>query len=46
MSYQVPAWLQTENSADDAYDDDPAASITFGQFRGHDRVIYWREIIR
>jgi MSHA biogenesis protein MshQ len=25
-------------------DDKPSATITFGQFRGNDRIIHWREV--
>jgi MSHA biogenesis protein MshQ len=39
-------WLNTENDADADYDDNPLGTITFGQFRGNDRIIYWREIVR
>lgn len=44
--YQPPAWLTTENDGDGDYNDNPRGTITFGQFRGTDRVIYWREIVR
>lgn len=43
-------WLNTENDddANDAasYADNPFGKITFGQFRGNDRRLYWREIVR
>jgi MSHA biogenesis protein MshQ len=26
-------------------DDFPEASITFGQFRGNDKIIHWREVL-
>lgn len=39
-------WLNTENDNDGNYADNPFGRITFGQFRGTDRMIYWREIVR
>ena len=39
-------WLNTENDDDADYADNPFGKITFGQFRGNDRMIYWREIVR
>ena len=39
-------WLNIENDGDADYADNPFGKITFGQFRGNDRVIYWREIVR
>ena len=39
-------WLNTENDGDSDYGDNPLGTITFGQFRGNDRMIYWREIVR
>ena len=39
-------WLSIENDGDADYGDNPFGKITFGQFRGNDRVIYWREIVR
>jgi len=39
-------WLNTENDDDGDYADNPEGKVTFGQFRGNDRMIYWREIVR
>ena len=43
-------WLNTENDDDasdaTSYADNPYGKITFGQFRGNDRRLYWREIVR
>lgn len=42
-------WLQSDwNQNNDAADDTalPSGEITFGSYRGHDRVIYWREILQ
>jgi MSHA biogenesis protein MshQ len=42
----VLPWLNTENDNSAGYDDNPEGKITFGQFRGNDRMIYWREVVR
>ncbi|NQZ11727.1 MAG: hypothetical protein HRT35_31640, partial [Algicola sp.] len=39
--YTVPVWLGADFNGDG--DLNPTAIVTFGQFRGNDRVIYWRE---
>lgn len=41
-------WLRFDWNADGDQSDPslPPATITFGTYRGHDRVIYWREILR
>ncbi len=39
----VPGWLKFDFDGDST-DDDPSGLATFGQFRGNDRVIYWREV--
>ena len=38
-------WLRFDWNQDGSYDDIslPEATISFGSYRGHDRVIYWRE---
>ena len=38
-------WLKYnwDGSADGTLENHPEASATFGQYRGHDRIIYWRE---
>lgn len=38
----VPIWLQDDFSGDGSLEN-PTATATFGVFRGHDRIIYWRE---
>ncbi len=40
--YNIESWLEYDWSG--GGDEDPEASVTFGQYRGHDRVIYWKEI--
>ncbi|WP_331346055.1 DUF6701 domain-containing protein [Cellvibrio sp. UBA7661] len=37
------SWLRYDWSQDGTYDDTPTARFGFGSYRGHDRVIYWRE---
>lgn len=39
-------WLNTENDGDGDYANNPFGTVTFGQFRGNDRRLYWREIVR
>lgn len=37
-------WLKFDWDQDGSHDDDlPTATVTFGSYRGHDRVIYWQE---
>ncbi len=36
-------WNQNNDNADDTTQ--PSANINFGSYRGHDRVIYWREVL-
>lgn len=38
------SWLQFDWNGDGSLQDDPNATATFGQYRGHDRIIYWREV--
>ncbi len=44
VELDVPAWLDFDWDGD-ATVDSPKAQATFGQYRGHDRIIYWREIV-
>ncbi|MBA6389738.1 LamG domain-containing protein [Colwellia sp. BRX10-3] len=48
--YEVPSWLKfkwdnvdTDNDGN-FYDDNPSAILSFGIYRGNDRIISWREI--
>jgi MSHA biogenesis protein MshQ len=43
--YTVDNWLKYDwdNSAD-GINEDPTGSVNFGQFRGNDSIIYWKEI--
>lgn len=38
------SWLRFDWDGDGDLEDHPGASATFGQYRGHDRIIYWREV--
>jgi MSHA biogenesis protein MshQ len=42
LAWAVEEWLQDDVDEDGALDA-PSALATFGVYRGHDRVIYWRE---
>ncbi|MCB1691712.1 MAG: CCXG family PEP-CTERM protein [Pseudomonadales bacterium] len=37
-------WLQFDWDGDGSLDSTLTRQVTFGQYRGHDRVIYWREV--
>ncbi|MCJ8319942.1 MAG: LamG domain-containing protein [Colwellia sp.] len=48
VEYEVPSWLKfdwrnIDDDFDGPYTDNPTAIVTFGLFRGNDRIIYWRE---
>jgi len=44
FEYEVPAWLKYNWDNGTEYDDNPSAKVTFGLFRGNDRIISWREV--
>jgi MSHA biogenesis protein MshQ len=44
--YTADSWLQTENDGDGSYTDNAKGKVTFGQYRGNDRMIYWREVVQ
>ncbi|OKY24863.1 LamG domain-containing protein [Thalassotalea sp. PP2-459] len=44
FEYEVPEWLKYDWQDNGNNDDNPAALLNFGLFRGNDRVISWREI--
>jgi MSHA biogenesis protein MshQ len=37
-------WLRFDWDGDNALDAHPDVQATFGQYRGHDRIIYWQEV--
>jgi len=41
-------WLRFDWNGDGDFSDTalPAATFTFGSYRGHDRIIFWREVLR
>ncbi|MCR9260800.1 MAG: LamG domain-containing protein [Pseudomonadaceae bacterium] len=41
VELQIPAWLRYNWSG--AGDENPRAQVTFGQYRGHDRIIIWQQ---
>ena len=44
FEYQVPTWLQYDWEDDGNFDENPTGLISFGLFRGNDRIISWREV--
>jgi len=45
FEYEVPSWLKYDWKVQDGtFDDNPTSSISFGLFRGNDRIISWREV--
>jgi len=46
LEYQVPPWLQYDWNNDTNFTNNPTAKLTFGIFRGNDRIIYQREIAK
>jgi hypothetical protein len=43
LTMAVPTWLQDDFNGNGALSS-PTADVTFGVYRGHDRIIYWREV--
>mgnify|MGYP000736398550 CR=1 FL=1 len=37
-------WLQYDWDGDGTLQNPPSTTASFGQYRGHDRIIYWREV--
>jgi hypothetical protein len=44
VSYNASDWLKYDWSDDGLYEDNPSAVASFGQFRGNDRIISWKEV--
>ena len=42
--YDVPSWLEFDWFG--SGDTDPSGRATFGRYRGHDRIVFWRENTR
>ncbi|WP_369600987.1 DUF6701 domain-containing protein [Hahella sp. SMD15-11] len=45
LQWNQPDWLQDDFDGDGVLDL-PSSGATFGQYRGHDRIIYWREVVQ
>lgn len=43
LQYASPFWLQDDFDGNGTLEDH-SATATFGVYRGHDRIIYWREV--
>lgn len=43
LQYASPLWLHDDFDGDGTLEDH-SATATFGVYRGHDRIIYWREV--
>ena len=49
--YEVPSWFKFHwndidtDSDGNFYDDNPSALLSFGMYRGNDRIISWREVV-
>ncbi len=44
VTYDAPAWLEGDFNGDGNFNNDPSATATFGIYRGHERVIYKKEV--
>lgn len=42
LTLAVPAWLEFDWAG--SGDTDPVTQLIYGQYRGHDRIVYWREV--
>jgi len=40
------SWLRHDWDTDGDFEDHPDVTASFGQYRSHDRIIYWREVGR
>lgn len=41
--YPAPSWLKMDTDGDGDYQEDSQGQVIFGQYRGTDRMIFWRE---
>ncbi|ARN73584.1 DUF6701 domain-containing protein [Oceanicoccus sagamiensis] len=46
VQFNVDNWLTFNWDTGAAGDEEPSTQINFGQYRGHDRIIYWREALQ
>ena len=45
FEYEVPAWLKYDwSDGDGPFVQNPRATVSFGLYRGNDRIISWREV--
>ena len=44
VTYDAPDWLEGDYNGDGSFNNDPSAIATFGIYRGHERVIYKKEL--
>jgi len=44
INYDAPSWLEGDFDNDGIFDNDPSATATFGVYRGHERIIFQREV--
>lgn len=44
VSYDAYDWLKYDWNNDGTYDEDPSAIISFGLYKGDDRLLHWREV--
>jgi MSHA biogenesis protein MshQ len=43
LTYDAPAWPEFDWNGSGA--EDPTGTASFGHYRGHDKVIYWHEVL-
>jgi MSHA biogenesis protein MshQ len=46
IEYEVPSWLKYDWNDDGIFEENPSAKLTFGLFRGNDRIISQKEIYK
>jgi MSHA biogenesis protein MshQ len=44
FEYEVPSWMKYDWQNLGSHDDNPFGTLTFGVYRGNDRIISWREV--
>ena len=43
LSYTAPLWLRGDYDGDGSFES-PSSTVSFGVFRGHERILYRREV--